>query len=193
MSLVFSIINIIHRANATRFEGFLMNRKLKYILVVGVLSFMFGACSSAEINSEEEPGSMQVINPIKQVTAEELEAEMQISLVGVPENALDVAYTTIETSDGKVAQLKFTLDGASVFVRSQRTDATEVQDISGLYYEWAGTIEAQVGDCKATVFIKENVGYIAWTNLETGIVYNLGMTDGADAEFLIKLANDLFK
>ena len=170
-----------------------MNRKLKYILVAVVLSFMLSACGSEEINKTEGIGNMQVINPIKQVTAEELEAEMQISLVGVPENALDVAYTTIETGNGKIVQLKFTLDGASVFVRSQRTDATEVQDISGLYYEWAETIEAQVGDCAATVFIKENVGYIAWTNLETGIVYNLGMTEDADAEFLIKLANDLFK
>ena len=170
-----------------------MNRKLKYILVLGVLSFMLGACSSVEINSEEEPGSMQVINPIKHVTAEELETEMQVSLVGVQENALDVAYTTIETGAGKIAQLKFTLDNKNVFVRSRKTDSAESLDVSGLYYEWAETIEAQVGDCAATVFIKENVGYIAWINLETGIVYNLGMTDGADAEFLIKLANDLFK
>ena len=193
MSLVFSIINIIHRENVTRIEGFLMKGKIKYILVAVVLSFMLCACGSVEVNSEEEIGSMQMINPIKQVTAEELEAEMQVSLVGVPKEAVDVTYTTIETGDAKIAQLKFTLDEASVFVRSQRTNATEVQDISGLYYEWSEILEAKVAACEAKVFVKEQVGYIAWTNLETGIVYNLGMTEGADAEFLIKLANDLFK
>ena len=42
---------------------------------------------------------------------------MQISLVGVPENASDVTYTIIETGNIKIVQIKFTLDGASVFVR----------------------------------------------------------------------------
>lgn len=170
-----------------------MNRKLKYILVAVVLSFMLSACGSEEINKTEGIGNMQVINPIKQVTAEELEAEMQVSLVGVPEEAVDVTYTTIETGEEKIAQLKFTLDGAGVFVRSQRVDSPEILDFSGFYYEWSEILEAQVGACEAKVFVKEQVGYIAWTNLETGIAYNLGMTEGADADYLIKLAIDLFK
>lgn len=169
-----------------------MNRKLKYILVAVGLSFMLSACGSEEINKTEGIGNMQVINPIKQVTAEELEAEMQVSLVGVPEEAVDVTYTTIETGEEKIAQLKFTLDGAGVFVRSQRVDSPEILDFSGLYYEWSEILEAQVGACEAKVFVKEQVGYIAWTNLETGIAYNLGMAEGADADTLIKLANEVF-
>ena len=193
MSLFFSIMNILHRGNVTRVEEFFMNSKLKYILVVSVLSFMLCACSRAEMNREEGIGNMQVINPIKQVTAEELQEQMQISLVGVPENASDVAYTTIETGSEKIAQIKFTLDNANVFVRSMKTDSAEIMDISGLYYEWTETIEAQVGNCEAIVFIKDHVGYIAWRNLETGIVYNLGMTEGTDADTLIELANEVFR
>ena len=169
-----------------------MDGKLKYKLVGIALSFMLSACGSMETNNIEGMSSMQVINPIKQVTAEELEAEMQISLVGVPEEAVDVTYTTIETGEEKIAQLKFTLDGAGVFVRSQRVDSPEILDFSGLYYEWSEILEAQVGACEAKVFVKEQVGYIAWTNLETGIAYNLGMAEGADADTLIKLANEVF-
>ena len=176
----------------TKAEGFLMDGKLKYKLVGIALSFMLSACGSMETNNIEGMSNMQVINPIKQVTAEELEAEMQVSLVGVPEEAVDVTYTTIETGEEKIAQLKFTLDGAGVFVRSQRVDSPEILDFSGLYYEWSEILEAQVGACEAKVFVKEQVGYIAWTNLETGIAYNLGMAEGADADTLIKLANEVF-
>ena len=63
---------------------------------------------TTDTNKTEGMNNMQVINPIKQVTAEELQDQMQISLVGVPENASDVTYTTIETGDIKIAQIKFT-------------------------------------------------------------------------------------
>lgn len=49
-----------------------------------------------------------------------------------------------------------------------------------------------VGDCPATVYLKDGVGYIAWLNLETGIVYNLGMTEGSEADILVNLANEMF-
>ncbi len=166
-----------------------MNRKIKFILVASVLSLMI--CSCAGKNNTEEKNSVQVINPVKQVTAEELQEEMQISLAGVPQMASDMTYTIIESGDMKIAQVQFVLDSAKVFLRSQRTEPEEIQDISGLYYEWTEVTQAQVGEYEATVYIKDSVGYIAWLNSKSGIVYNLGMTESANQEVLIRLANEI--
>ena len=91
------------------------------------------------------------------------------------------------------AQIKFSWNGKSAYLRAQVTSALEAEDISGLNYQWTSTGEVQVGDWEATTYLKEEVGYIAWLDAVSGIVYNLCITEGANADTLCELANAMFK
>lgn len=133
-----------------------------------------------------------LVNPVKEVTDEEMADLTGISFK-VPEGAKGIRYTVIE-ADGMMpmAQMTFTYQGKDMFLRAQSVDVTEPVDISGLYYSWEENFEAEVGYCKAEGFLGDHAGYLRWIDVVPGIAYNLGMTENADRETLIELANDVF-
>ncbi len=152
------------------------------------------ACGIDRQNDEQtvQTTVMQIVNPIKAVTIEELATLTGISL-HAPKDAEDVSYQMITLDENTViAQMRFTLDGVEAFVRAQATAELESADISGLYYDWSETSVAQVNYCEATAYLKDDVGYIAWLDTAQGVVYNLAMTEGATTELLIKFANAVF-
>lgn len=136
-------------------------------------------------------GGMQVINPLKEVTLDEMVAETGISFCA-PEGAKEVRYFVLSYDDCVMAQMKFLWNDAPAYLRAQATSAVEAEDISGLHYQWTTTSETQVGYCAATTYLKDGVGYTAWLDTAPGIVYNLCMTEGADADTLSELANAVF-
>ena len=137
-------------------------------------------------------GGMQVINPLKEVTFEELVTETGISL-HAPEGAEEVRYFVLSYDDVKIAQMKFLWNGKASYLRAQATSALEAEDISGLNYQWTSISETQVGDFEATTYLTDGVGYTAWLDAAPGIVYNLCVTEGANAEVLSELANAVFE
>lgn len=168
-------------------------------IVAITLAGMLSGCSgnSAEKNdatNQESENSeiegMSVVNSIRQVSYEELVKVTGIPL-HIPEKAGDVVYTTIAL-EPPVAQATFTLDGKDVCLRAVATNELEAQDISGLYYEWETTEAVEVGYCTGTVYLKGDIGYVAWLDMAPGINYNLSLKSGATKEALVELANAVF-
>ena len=159
----------------------------KMLLVLSVI-LCIGLCACG--NNTQEKG-MKVVNPLKEVTVEEMAEQTGIALAA-PEKAEEVRYFVLAYGDVKIAQTKFLWNGKSAYIRAQATSALEAEDISGLNYQWTLTGETQVGDYKATAYVKDGVGYIAWLDAASGIVYNLCMTEGASADTLGELANAMF-
>ena len=170
----------------------------KFVLfLVTILCMGLCACGKnlpwgSETQNAGNMGGMQVINPLREVTLDELASETGINLL-MPESAEEVRYFVLSYDDVKMAQIKFSWNGNAVYLRAKETSAVEAEDISGLNYQWASSSKTQVGDCEATFFLKDGVGYIAWVDAASGIVYNLCMTEGADADLLSELANKLFE
>ncbi len=170
-------------------------KKAMATLAMIVLSIGLSACGTAGQSEEQTAQTtvVQLANPIKEVTVEEL-----VTLTGIrlsaSEGAEGVSYQTITLDENTViAQMRFTMEDVEAFVRAQATAELEASDISGLYYEWTKTSTAQVDYCEAIVYLKDDVGYIAWLDVAPGVVYNLGVTEGATAEVLTMLANAVFE
>lgn len=167
-------------------------RVLAMMLVL--MCSLVGCGGENEVNetsiSNQEVGGMSVVNPIKQVSYEELVKVTGIPLY-IPEEATEVVYSTI-APEPPVAQATFTLDGKDVCLRAVATNELEAQDISGLYYQWEITEVIDVGYCTGTVYLKGDMGYVAWLDIAPGINYNLSLKSGATKEALVELANAVF-
>lgn len=165
------------------------------VSVVMMLACMLTGCGGEDVAGQANEatggaGDMTMVNPIKRVTYEELVEATGIPLL-IPGDACDVVYTTIAL-EPVVAQATFTLDGYEVCLRAVVTDALEERDISGLYYPWETSETVEVGYCTGTVYLKGDIGYVAWLDVAPGINYNLSLKSGATKEALVTLANAVF-
>ena len=166
--------------------------KRSLIVMLALAALLLSACGSPAPKETQAP-SAGVPNPIHETDEAGLAAATGISLPA-PKDAADVSWSYIELKEeAPIAQMSFTLDGKKAFLRAQATGRTDsAADISGLYYDWNTTAEAEVAYCKAQVFTNGTAGYIAWLDVAPGVQYNLGMTEGASADDLVKLANAAF-
>ena len=161
---------------------------------------------------EGEEGEAGMVNPMTEVTRQELMDQTGIDLP-TPEGATDVTYFVVDTDEFTIAQMDFTLDGQPYELRAASTGMTELSpvqtgedemdiegidfdtgDISGLYYEWTTAGTDLVADRSGIFRIadKEDVGYIAWLDAAPGILYNLSMTSNVSHEALKETAEKVF-
>ena len=97
-----------------------------------------------------------------------------------PEGATDVSYSYM--SEEAMAQMTYTLDGASWTYRLQMGD--EMEDISGMSYAWMTGTEDTVGNWKAMYYAynaasndgTETVELMNWYDMVTGVNYSLSAT-----------------
>lgn len=159
-------------------------------MLFGLLLFSLAGCASQETQEE------QIANPVHEVSQAEQYSSAGVSLA-VPAEATDVTYSVIDLTndDHPLAQADFTLDGQEYCFRAQvadqmdMSDASEAVDISGLYYEWDSTASCQIGKCDATIYLSdEGAGYIAWIDSEKGLIFNVSMTQNAQADTLEQMA-----
>lgn len=161
---------------------------LAAVLLTALL--LLSACSGAAGEPGGEPVGMP--NPLHETDEDGLAAAVGIPLPA-PEGAEELRWSWIELSGDKpIAQMNFTLDGRRYYLRAQAASSLEAEDISGLYFDWTESGEAEVAYCPAVWHTNGEAGYIAWIDAVPGIVYNLGMTEGASAELLIAAANAVF-
>jgi len=141
-----------------------------------------------------EPDSqLSLANPVKEMGREELIEACGIDL-GKPEGAENMSYSLISLSDNNpIAQLHFTLDGQELCLRAQNMAGDNAVDISGMYYNWEKTEHVFVSRNYAVVYLCWEVGYIKWLDGANATQYSLSMTQGADRDTLIELAELVFK
>lgn len=176
-----------------------MNKKALSIIIA--LLIALGLCGCVEHVEKPDPtkplaerdSGLAIANPIKEMSRQELAEKSGIDL-GAPEGATDMVYSLIDLSEGlPVAQLRFDLDGHELCLRAQAMNSESMAgDISGLYYEWELKQNTFVSLRYAVVNICGDIGYIKWVDAVPGIQYSLSMTEGADDELLVELAEKVF-
>lgn len=173
-----------------------MKKNLTIALCLLLAAAMLAACGGAQSPAPtEEPQQASMANPMHETDAEGLVESTGISLPA-PEYASDVSWSYIElTGEAPIAQMHFTLGDKNAFLRARATDKTDlsdIPDISGLHYNWNTSAEDEVAHCRASVYTNGEAGYIAWLDVMPGVQYCLGMTEGASVLELVKLANQVF-
>lgn len=92
------------------------------------------AVSENETATESEitEGSVQVVNPLQDVTAEEAASELGLKALTVPEGCTVGDITKINGSD-ELFRFTVTSDGTEYQVSIVKSEETEIGDISGIY------------------------------------------------------------
>jgi len=177
-----------------------MKKSLLFMICIVPALMMLGGCGKAAPVStetpapEETPAPAAVIlpNPVHETDEAGLLEATGLTLP-TPEGAENVHRSYIDMAgEAPIAQLAFTIGDKAATLRAQANGAVRPADISGLYYDWTESGTAQVGYCDAELHTNGAAGYIAWADAAPGILYNLSMTEGADAETLTDLANAAF-
>ncbi|MDO4960502.1 MAG: hypothetical protein Q4E57_01405 [Eubacteriales bacterium] len=180
------------------------------LMAVSVISLC--ACGQKKAAEETTAAAAGMANPNLYGVTEETLLEYTGLSFNMPQGAENVSYNVIAyESESPIAEMNFTLDGNSAYIRAKSTgllpdDLPDITasaqdliaaakekpefDISGLYYDWTGAKVTTVdyNDAFLYLYDKENTGFIAWLDVVPGILYNLGMTEGADADKLESLA-----
>ena len=155
------------------------------ILLVAVFALTLCACGGAQ---KDESG-MDLANPWRDSTFEEVLDSYNVPFL-TPAGAVNERWSVMQSEQGDLIQDVFELDGLRFTARARQTEALE--DISGLYFDWTEASAAEVSYCKAALYTNGEAGYIAWVDVVPGLLYNLGMTQGASADTLIALASAAF-
>lgn len=179
------------------------------VAFLNVINGIYDALGGEVEGEGEETG---MVNPMKEVTGEELVNQTGIDLPA-PGGATDVEYFVVDTDELTIAQMDFTLNGQTYELRAASTGMTDLGiggsmeegpdlegfdadegNISGLYYEWttAGTDLVAERSAIYKIADKEDVGFIAWVDAVPGILYNLTMMNDVTHEALTETAEKVF-
>lgn len=167
-----------------------------FLTLLIVLSILFVlSCEKKEEqtsseNSEIQEESVQIANPIKNSSLEEIIQTLGVNFA-VPQDAKNIGYSIIAD---EIAQATFIWNDTECCVRVQPTNDVELQEISGFYYSWSNETTCQVGYNQAQVKwtvteAGEAPGICIWLDVAPGIAYSVSMKDNADSEKLCELAN----
>lgn len=173
-----------------------MKKSLLFMICIVPALLMLSGCGAAPAPTEppqtEAPAVVVLPNPVHETDEAGLLEATGLTLP-TPEGAENVRRSYIEiTGEAPIAQLDFSLHGKTAALRAQANGAVKPADISGLFYDWTENGPAQVSYCDAELHTNGTAGYIAWADAAPGILYNLSMTEGADAATLTALANAAF-
>lgn len=130
----------------------------------------------------------EIANPWTDMTPEALEQASGLSF-GMPEGAEDVVYRWLE-SEG-LAEMQFVLDGDEYCarIRPAALEAGQLEDISGMYFEWENVEEVTIGHCRGTIGqaqagSEDYVELCLWYDAAPGLMYSLSVhtteLDGLD-------------
>ena len=135
---------------------------------------------------------VEMPNPIVESTSEEILQNLGITF-GIPKDAENIYYSIIA---GELAQMDFTWQEAECTARIKASTTTELEDISGYYFEWDKEVELPVGynSAKArwSVIDGQTVGICIWQDIVPGLTYSVSMKQNATLENLFILANAVY-
>ena len=166
------------------------------LLALCVLSACGGteaALPAAGTETPAETGSPAALsNPVHETDAEGLTQATGLTLPA-PEGAENLRHSWVELPDAPpIAELRFTLDGDELLLRAQAHAGPEPDDISGLHEDWELIQSGEVAGRKAVIYTGSKAGHIDWIDTAPGILYSLGIKQGAGAEKLTSLAERVF-
>lgn len=136
-------------------------------------------------------------NPIHETTREGAEkaAGEDFFLPSLPGDVDTADYSYIDAPkddpDGVIiAQAMFEYHGVRCVLRGAQTE--ELQDLSGMYYDWAFDRGMHIGVFEGRVmFVEGGPGVVQWYDVLQSSTYSFSMDEGATLEKLMVLANDM--
>ena len=135
------------------------------------------------------PATPEPVSPIHETDAEGLIKATGIALTP-PEGAENAVYSYLQNGQERpTARLKFTLDGVNGWIYAKPYAGFAPPDTSALYQKSA---ETMVGESRGIVYTRDDAGYIAWVDADSGVLYELGLSAGADAGKLTALADAVY-
>lgn len=160
------------------------------VLSLGDLNLAPVDLASIQMSSTIDGPMIGMPNPMREATAEEIDAALGISFKA-PEEAADVQYFLYNFGGlDQLAEAQYTLNGLACTLRAEAAD--ELSDISGMYVDFASQEAVSVGAYEGLVKVNEGAeGVCLWYDAEGGILYCLILTDGATAAILTDMANAL--
>lgn len=147
-----------------------------------------------EEDNESLEETAQIVNPIKSVSKEELLAETGISFDDEAVT-MEPEYFVIspsDSSDNKIAELRFMIGDREMTYRAQHTEETEAYDTTGLFYEWDIEEEKTIVNCDAKYMKCAEASGMYWLDKESKIDYSLSCIGDMDASQFEGIANLLF-
>ncbi len=156
---------------------------MRRLLLLFIPLLLFCGCKQKQV---------EMPNPVVESTFEEIQQKLGITF-GIPKDAENIYYSIIA---GDLAQMDFIWQETECTARIKPSTSTELEDISGFYYEWNKEIEIPVGYNTATArWIEsdgETIGICIWQDIVPGLTYSVSMRKNATLENLFILANAVF-
>jgi hypothetical protein len=136
-------------------------------------------------------------NPIHEATRQEAEeaAGEFFFLPPLPESVKDADYSYIDAPGDDpearvIAQAMFNYQGTRCVLRGAFTD--DLQDFSGMYYDWAFEREMRIGVFDGCVlYVDGGPGLAQWYDVLQSSTYSVSMDEGATLEKIMTLANEM--
>lgn len=163
-----------------------MRRYLLGLWLAGAV--LLAACGGAE------PESAALADTVRIVTEQTVQRELGVSF-RLPEGAEEPRYAIVTDGDSRLAELRFTLEGAECVCRIMPapTPEGELPDISGIYDDWERCAEVSVGYNTARLcWIEGGQGVIRWYDYAPGLLYSVSVSQGAGKARLTELAEALY-
>ena len=137
----------------------------------------------------EPPVGVSVVNPLREVTAAEVEALGY--RIPLPEDAEEASYYLVNLGaeqSAPMAEVRFVQNGGEYTCRTIKTAASE--DISGLYAQWSRNDTWQLEALEVTVMEAEDLtACVSWYEQDTGMQWCLSGKQGVTA--LLSTAGDI--
>ena len=156
-------------------------KRLFFLLLLPM--FLLPGCKQKQV---------EIRNPVVESSFEEIQEKLGITF-GIPKDAENIFYSIIA---GNLAQMDFTWQHSDCTARIKASASTELEDISGFYYEWEKEVQLPVGYNSATArWIEsdgETIGICIWQDIVPGLTYSVSMRQNATLENLFILANAVY-
>ena len=165
---------------------------MKTLRILLILAFMASMLAPAAL-----AGMTGLPNPVHEATRREAEeaAGEFFFLPPLPEGVEEADYSYIDAPpddpEGRViAQAMFDWVGTRCLLRGALTD--ELEDISGMYYDWVFDRGMRIGVFHGRVmFVDGGPGLAQWYDILQNATYSVSIDEGATLEKLMTLANSM--
>ena len=147
-----------------------------------------------EAVTDVEEKQTQLVNPLKEVTKEELLEETGISFIDeyITSDPKYFVITPANPNEKKIAELRFMVGDRELTYRAQPTDKLEAYDTTGLFYDWNEEKDVKVAYCDAKYMKCDGASGLYWLDVVPGINYSMSCIGDMDESQLEGCASVLF-
>lgn len=159
-------------------------------IILAVLITLAVLMTLTACGGKQEAPAVQLANPMKEVTAEEMVQTVGIPLYA-PGYAENIRYFTITSGDTVIGQMDFTLDGKAYTYRTTAAEL-DVTELSGIYFTDATETYAEVSYAEGKFLTEGDTSVLFWEDKVPGVRYSLSCTACENPIVLLEIAEDTF-